>query len=38
MITRLSKNNLKPEAKDVLPSINRTQAAERTEKCCFCPW
>jgi len=26
------------EAKDVLPNINRTQAAERAEKCRFCPW
>ena len=26
----------KLEAKDVLPNINRTQAAERAEKCRFC--
>jgi len=26
------------EAEDVLPNINRTQAAERVEKCRFCPW
>jgi len=29
---------LKVEAKDVLPKKNRTQAAKRAEKCCFCPW
>jgi len=26
----------KLEAKDVLPNINRTQAAKRTKKCRFC--
>jgi len=25
------------EPKDVLPNINRTQAAENAEKCRFCP-
>jgi len=29
---------LKLEAKDVLPNINHMQAAERAEKCHFCPW
>jgi len=29
---------VKLEAKDVLPNINCTQAAERAEKCRFCPW
>jgi len=28
----------KLEAKDVVPNINRTQAAEWAEKCRFCPW
>jgi len=32
------KKNLKLEARDVLPKINCTQAAERTEKWHFCPW
>jgi len=26
------------EARDVLPNIDRTRAAERAEKCRFCPW
>jgi len=29
------KKNMKLEAKDVLPNINRTQATERDEKCRF---
>jgi len=29
------KRQEKPEAKDVLPNINRTPPAERAEKCCF---
>ena len=28
----------KLEAKNVLPNMNHTQAAERAEKSCFCPW
>jgi len=28
----------KLEVKDVLPNTNRMQAAERAEKCGFCPW
>jgi len=28
----------KKQPKDVLPNVNRTQAAERAEKCRFCPW
>ena len=30
--------HFKLEAKHVLPNINHTQAAERAEKCRFCPW
>jgi len=33
-----SKCSLILEAKDVLPNINRTQAAERAEEYRFCPW
>jgi len=32
------KNFFKLEAKDVLPNINHTQAAELAEKCRFCSW
>jgi len=32
------KLNIKLEAKDILPNINRTQAVERAEKCHFYPW
>jgi len=28
----------KLEAKDVLPNINHTQAAERAKNAVFCPW
>ena len=31
-------NTTKPETKDVLSNINRTQATEMAEKCRFCPW
>ena len=34
----LPKKTIKIEAKDVLPNINRTKAAERAGKCHFCPW
>jgi len=30
-------NSIKLEPKDILPNINHTQAAERVEKCRFCP-
>jgi len=32
------KINGKLEAKDILPNINRTQAAARVENAVFCPW
>jgi len=28
----------KLQAKDVLPNVNRKQAAEWAKKCRFCPW
>jgi len=31
-------NKRKLEAKDVLPNINCTQAAERAKNAIFCPW
>jgi len=32
-----SKETFKTAGKDVLPNINRVQAAERADKCHFCP-
>jgi len=37
-IVQLPEGRSKLEAKDVLPNINRTQAAERATKWRFCPW
>jgi len=35
---RVGRNHNKPEAKDVLPKTNCTEATKRAKNAVFCPW